>query len=100
MAGTCAAAYVKTGRTEETEEIPVKCGSGVRYTVPAKIRPAYMEEKLPVRFRVGQVYQKASITVRSGDTVLLRKKTSHNGTGRDGDGIHKKRFSLTGQYRE
>ena len=74
MAGTCAAAYVKTGRTEETEEIPVKCGSGVRYTVPAKIRPAYMEEKLPVRFRVGQVYQKASITVRSGDTVLLRKK--------------------------
>ena len=74
MAGNCAAAYVKTGRTEETEEIPVKCGSGVRYTVPAKIRPAYMEEKLPVRFRVGQVYQKASITVRSGDTVLLRKK--------------------------
>ena len=73
MAGNCAAAYVKTGRTEETEEIPVKCGSGVRYTVPAKIRPAYMEEKLPVRFRVGQVYQKASITVRSGDTVLLRK---------------------------
>ena len=74
MAGNCAAAYVKTGRTEETEEIPVKCGSGVRYTVPAKIRPAYMEEKLPVRFRVGQVYQKASTTVRSGDTVLLRKK--------------------------
>ena len=74
MAGTCAAAYVNAGRTEETEEIPVKCGSGVRYTVPAKIRPAYMEEKLPVRFRVGQVYQKASITVRSGDTVLLRKK--------------------------
>ena len=100
MAGTCAAAYVKTGRTEETEEIPVKCGSGVRYTVPAKIRPAYMEEKLPVRFRVGQVYQKASITVRSGDTVLLEKKTSHNGTGRDGDGIHKKDSLSTGQYRE
>lgn len=39
-----------------------------------KDRPAYMEEKLPVRFRVGQVYQRASITVRSGDTVLLRKK--------------------------
>ena len=74
MAGTCAAAYVNAGRTEETEEISVKCGSGVRYTVPAKIRPACMEETLPVRFRVGQVYQKASITVRSGDTVLLRKK--------------------------
>lgn len=74
MAGTCAAAYVNAGRTEETEEIPVKCGSGVRYTVPAKIRPACMDETLPVRFRVGQVYQRASIMVRSGDTVLLRKK--------------------------
>ena len=74
MAGTCAATYVNAGRIEETEEIPVKCGSGVRYTVPAKIRPACMDETLPVRFRVGQVYQRASITVRSGDTVLLRKK--------------------------
>lgn len=74
MAGTCAAVYVNAGRTEETEEISVKCGSGVRYTVPAKIRPACMEETLPVRFRVGQVYQRASIMVRSGDTVLLRKK--------------------------
>ena len=74
MAGTCAAVFVKNGRTEETVEIPVRCGAGVRYTVPAKIRPAYMEEKLPVRFRVGAVYQKASIVVRSGDTVLLRKK--------------------------
>ena len=74
MAGNCAAAFVKTGRTEETAEVLIKCGTGVRYTVPAKIRPAYMEEKLPVRFRVGAVYQKASIVVRSGDTVLLRKK--------------------------
>ena len=74
MAGNCAAAFVKTGRTEETAEVLVKCGTGVRYTVPAKIRPAYMEEKLPVRFRVGAVYQRASIVVRSGDTVLLRKK--------------------------
>ena len=74
MAGNCAAAFVKTGRTEEAAEVLVKCGTGVRYTVPAKIRPAYMEEKLPVRFRVGAVYQRASIVVRSGDTVLLRKK--------------------------
>ena len=74
MAGNCAAAFVKTGRTEEAAEVLVKCGTGVRYTVPAKIRPAYMEEKLTVRFRVGAVYQRASIVVRSGDTVLLRKK--------------------------
>ena len=74
MAGICAAVSVKEGRTEVAAEIPVKCGAGIRYTVPAKIRPAYMQEKLPVRFRVGQVYQKANIVVRSGNTILLRKK--------------------------
>lgn len=74
MAGNCAADYVKTGGKKEETEILVECGSGVRYTVPARIRPACMDEKMPVRFRVGQVYKKASIVVRMNGKVLTRKK--------------------------
>ena len=55
--------------------IPVYGENGVRYTVPCEVRPAYMEEKLPVRFRVGGVYRNCYIGVYlDGKRILHRKR--------------------------
>ena len=58
LAGKHAAEYIKKKQEiqKNTREIPVRGENGVRYTVPEMIRPEQMEEKLPLRFRVGQVY--------------------------------------------
>lgn len=48
---------------------------GVRYTVPCFIRPDQMEDRLTVRFRVGDVYQNSSIvTCFDGVPVSRRKR--------------------------
>lgn len=74
MAGTCAASYVKNQEEKETQEILMEGIQGVRYTVPSVVRPAYMEEKLPIRFRVGQVFQKASIVMYFDGKPVWKKK--------------------------
>lgn len=86
-AGARAAAYVqqeqlKAERAEAgqpaaeemTGGIPIKVKNGVRYTVPALIRPAYMEEVETVRFRVGQVFKNAFIAVYFNDKCVTRLK--------------------------
>lgn len=90
MAGKHAARYVKqiksrTASGEKREsirisgedkgwEIPLGCEQGVRYTVPSVVRPDQMEEKIPVRFRVGDVYQKCYIAVYLDKKRILHKK--------------------------
>ncbi len=78
-AGKNAASYVQ-GRCEQgmilsREEICIKAESGVRYTVPETICPAYMDDKLKVRFRVGGVYKNCCVCVYFDDeNVSSRKK--------------------------
>ncbi len=74
-AGRNAAAYV-TGARKEAEGKIVRLNptSGVRYTVPAFIRPDQMDDKLTVRFRVGGVYKNCSIGVYFGEEQVLRRK--------------------------
>ena len=77
LAGKHAAEYIKKKQEiqKNTREIPVRGENGVRYTVPEMIRPEQMEEKLPLRFRVGQVYHQCYLYVYlNGERILHRKR--------------------------
>ncbi|MBP5248755.1 MAG: FAD-dependent oxidoreductase [Lachnospiraceae bacterium] len=66
-AGKGAAEYVKNQKAgivpEDDTVMEMKAGKGVRYTVPAKIRPATVKKDVLVRFRVDNNYKDVSIGV-------------------------------------
>ncbi len=74
-AGKKAAEYI-LGITDKSQEaVSLTAGEGVRYTVPETICVKRMEERLTVRFRVGNVYKNCYISVYfDKDRVLHRKK--------------------------
>lgn len=85
-AGKHAAAYVKglleegTARQCLGEEqgdqkvFPIKVQGGVRYTVPAMIRPDRMEEEQVIRFRVGDVYRNRYLSLYVDGQRLIHRK--------------------------
>ncbi len=77
LAGKNAAAYVRgtrCGRQEGFAPIFIKAQQGVRYTVPSTIRPAYMADKLTLRFRVGNVYKNCYVSVYFDQERVARQK--------------------------
>ena len=73
-AGQMAARYVAGDNAAGGREIAVKGESGVRYTVPMTIRPDRVADKLTVRFRVGDVYKSAYVSVYFDDERIQHKK--------------------------
>lgn len=74
-AGKNAAAYVKGTRTEEGgREITLDPTDGVRYTVPATVNTARMDDILTVRFRVGGVYKNCYVSTYFDDQRVIHKK--------------------------
>lgn len=73
LAGANAAAYVQRGETAK-RYIPILAENGVRYTVPQKIDVSGMNEKVTVRFRVGDVFRDRSICVYCGGKKIMEKK--------------------------
>ena len=84
-AGRHAAAYIEAGRSEEGSEawneklaamkkVDISPENGVRYTVPCFIRPEACEDKVTVRFRVGNVYKNIFISVYLDDERILHRK--------------------------
>lgn len=74
-AGKNAARYVKEGAREKpSHEVELVAVDGVRYTVPRTIHPEYMEDKVTVRFRVGQVFQNCYIGVYFDDERVMHRK--------------------------
>lgn len=88
-AGRHAAAYVaegavesdpgamltERGRNDSGSLIKIKAQGGVRYTVPAAIRPRHMEEEQILRFRVGDVYKNCYISMYlNGERLAHRKR--------------------------
>ncbi len=82
-AGTNAAAYIaaypEAGAESQKEtsgrkELSVRCENGVRYTVPASIRPDCVNDKVTIRFRVGNVYKDKKIAVYLGDTCIYTRR--------------------------
>jgi len=72
-AGKSAAAFLDKGSPEGARYTSVCGKNGVRYTVPQRIDTANMDEKVVVRFRVGDVYRSKSIALYY-DGELVRKK--------------------------
>ncbi|MCI6795142.1 MAG: NAD(P)/FAD-dependent oxidoreductase [Lachnospiraceae bacterium] len=77
-AGRNAVKYVRAMGCPEggkkTEAVPVLAADGVRYTVPVCVRPDYMDDRLTVRFRVGNVYRDHYIAVYLNDERILHRK--------------------------
>ena len=73
-AGKNAAKYILEGEKEGAQTVQILAEGGVRYTVPSYIRPAEMEEKLTVRFRVGDVYKNCAIVTYFGDKQISKRK--------------------------
>ena len=73
-AGEYAAEYVSSGELRSENAIEVRAEAGVRYTVPAKIRPAHMKDRLVIRFRVGDVYKNQYISVYVGENRVFHQK--------------------------
>ena len=72
-AGAHAAAYLRTG-AQDAPALPVRAENGVRYTVPAAVRPACAGDAVTLRFRVGGVYRNRTVAVYAGDACLVRRK--------------------------
>lgn len=75
-AGKNAARYIREGakRAEQAGCVELAAEGGVRYTVPKYIHTDRMEEKLTVRFRVGDVYKGCYICTYFDDTCVKRQK--------------------------
>ena len=72
-AGAQVAAYLQNGE-QDAPAIPVHCENGVRYTVPATVRPACVGDTVTIRFRVGGVFKNKKIAVYLGDTCIFSRK--------------------------
>lgn len=79
LAGKYAARYCERQKEAanggEDCGVMIQAGDGVRYTVPSMVRPSLMEETQIVRFRVGNVYRDAYLSVYfDGQRVQRQKK--------------------------
>jgi hypothetical protein len=74
VAGKHAADYILHGKNPDAKVVPIVPEGGVRYTVPASIRPSEMDDTLTVRFRVGAVYKNCSIVTYYDGTPVNRRK--------------------------
>lgn len=73
-AGKAAATYIAQGGLGGGREIRIEPRGGVRYTVPAAVRPDCMPETLTVRFRVGGVYKNSYLSVYFDEKRVLHRK--------------------------
>ena len=74
-AGETAANYVRGEiASQGGRELTIAAQSGVRYTVPTTVNAERMDDLLTVRFRVGDVYKDAYVSVYIGGTRVQHKK--------------------------
>ena len=75
-AGRSAAAFIRENRQVGGKVLPITGTDGVRYTVPAVIRPEALQpdSNVTIRFRVGGVYTNKRIVVLAGDKVIFKRR--------------------------
>lgn len=74
VAGKNAARYILSGRAGGGYEIKLNPTDGVRYSVPSNINPERMDDKITVRFRVGNVYKNCYISAYFDNERIIHKK--------------------------
>ena len=72
-AGKNAAAYLQKG-VVKSEKCVIEAGEGIRYTVPAILRPHLLQNDVTLKFRVGRVYKDVFLCLYINDQKILRKK--------------------------
>ena len=72
-AGENAALYLQGARAG-SRSVRLEGKNGVRYTVPATVRPACAGDTVTIRFRVGGVFKNKKIAVYLGDTCIFSRK--------------------------
>ncbi len=78
-AGKAAADFVQGGEKSRENCIELETNEFVNYTVPQKIRRD--AEKAEIFFRVRRIFEKSSVTVTDGDTVIAKFKREHMAPG-------------------
>ncbi len=75
-AGRSAAAFIRENQQVGGKVLPITGTDGVRYTVPAVIRPEALlpDSNVTIRFRVGGVYTNKRIVVLAGDKVIFKRR--------------------------
>lgn len=74
-AGKNAARYVQGTDLDKTADVcHLTAGDGVRYTVPETVCPEHMDERLTVRFRVGNVYRNCYLSVYFDEERVIHRK--------------------------
>ena len=74
-AGKTAARFARGEITSDSGRvITVKAENGVRYTVPTAVHPDRIEDTLTIRFRVGDVYKDAFVSVYFDDMRVRHQK--------------------------
>lgn len=74
-AGKCSQMFIQGKLDAHSEEkFDVKCGNGVRYTVPSNISIDRAQEKITVSFRPGAVYKNCTVCVECGGEIIAKKK--------------------------
>ena len=79
-AGAAAARYA-LGQASEGPAVEITNGEGVGYTVPQKYRPAAVDKKLEIFFRVRRVYGNSAVVVTSEGVPLARFRREHLAPG-------------------
>ena len=74
QAGKNAANFILHGEKKAECIVKINPTGGVRYTVPAFIRPEEMDETVTVRFRVGAVYKNSAVATYFDDECVARRK--------------------------
>lgn len=73
-AGINAAKYIEGEFADEKAEITVKCGKGVRYTVPSEICLDRVDKAVTVSFRTGAVYKNCKVCARFNGEMVAEKR--------------------------
>lgn len=79
-AGAAAARYA-LGKASDGPAVEIQNGDGVGYTVPQKYRPAAVDKKLEIFFRVRRVYGNSAVVVTSEGVPLARFRREHLAPG-------------------
>jgi hypothetical protein len=94
-AGRNAARYIASGMKEKTRhEILLTCKNGVRYTVPYSIDPAFMDDKLTVRFRIVKEFRNHFVSVYFDNERLIHRKRPILAPGEMEEAILEKQWFL------
>lgn len=72
-AGRNASKYIK-GLLKKSSSVALHAVDGVRYTVPQFIAPNSIDDSITVRFRVGDVFKGASISVYFDEVKVINRK--------------------------